>query len=78
MWLDTGLCAYSVEFSPFLPDLLAVGTAQYFGIVGNGKQIVLRQTPQGLVPLNEWITKDGVYDCSWSEGNETTFVLTLN
>ena len=31
--IDTGFCAYSVEFSPFLPDLLAVGTAQYFGIV---------------------------------------------
>ena len=28
MWLDTGLCAYSVEFSPYIQDLIAVGAAQ--------------------------------------------------
>jgi peroxin-7 len=31
---------YGVEFSPFRDGLLAVTTAQYFGIVGNGKQYV--------------------------------------
>lgn len=24
-------------------------------------------TPNGLVPLAEFDTKDGVYDCAWSE-----------
>jgi len=32
---------YSVQFSPF-DDRLAVGAAQNFGIIGNGKQYVLQ------------------------------------
>jgi len=29
--------AYAVKFSPFRPGLVAVASAQYFGMVGNGK-----------------------------------------
>jgi peroxin-7 len=36
---------YSVQFSPF-DDRLAVGAAQNFGIIGNGKQYVLQVTSQ--------------------------------
>lgn len=32
---------YSVQFSPF-DDRLAVGAAQNFGIIGNGKQYILQ------------------------------------
>ena len=107
---------YSVQFSPF-DDRLAVGAAQNFGIIGNGKQYVLQaratvlfapicpesgfaklcienrmistslslrhltqflhiiikqllqMTPNGLVPVAEYDTRDGVYDCAWSEVN---------
>jgi len=33
---------YAVEFSPFRDGLLAVASSQYFGIVGNGKQLILQ------------------------------------
>ena len=36
----TEFMGYSVEWSPFDESLLAVATAQHFGIVGNGKQVV--------------------------------------
>lgn len=39
---------YSVQFSPF-DDRLAVGSAQNFGIIGNGKQYVLQVTITALL-----------------------------
>ena len=27
----------------------------------------MQMTPNGLVPIAEFDTKDGVYDCAWSE-----------
>jgi len=37
----------AVKFSPFQERLLAVSTAQNFGIVGNGRLHILEATPQG-------------------------------
>lgn len=37
---------YSVRFSPYEEGRIAVATAQNFGIVGNGKQLVLDISPQ--------------------------------
>ncbi len=34
--------ACAIKYSPFVPDLIAVSTAQNFGIIGNGQQLVLR------------------------------------
>lgn len=71
-WLGTPFAGYSCEFSPFHGNLLAVGTAQYYGIVGNGRlHIFDLHGPGGTaVPVADWLTKDGVYDCAWSEANE--------
>jgi len=71
-WLSTPFAGYSCEFSPFHGNLLAVGTAQYYGIVGNGRLHVFDIGGPGghAQPVCEWLTKDGVYDCSWSEANE--------
>lgn len=30
------LCNYSVRFSPFSPNKIALAQSQYFGVVGNG------------------------------------------
>lgn len=58
----------SATFSPFTPDLLAVGTGQHFGIIGTGKQFVFRVGPGGeLEPHAEFDTPDGIFDCCWSE-----------
>ena len=47
--LRTEFPAFSAKFSPFHPDRVAIGTSQYFGIVGNGKQVVASITPTGQV-----------------------------
>ena len=66
---------YSVKFSPFEDATLAVATSQNFGIIGNGRQHVLRMGPGGQ--MQEWRafdTVDGLYDCAWSEENENILV----
>jgi len=71
-WLATPFAGYSCEWSPFHANLLAVGTAQYYGIVGNGRLHIFDIAGPGgaAVPVADWLTADGVYDCSWSEANE--------
>lgn len=77
---------YSVKFSPFDPDRLAVASCQNFGIIGNGKVTVLALTgppppppphpgapplpPPNLTPVAEFDTRDGVYDVAWSEASD--------
>jgi len=65
----TPFCGYSVAFSPFEADKLAVATSQYFGIVGNGMLHIL-QLGQGLTDVYTAETKEGVYDVAWSEVNQ--------
>ena len=65
----------SVEFSPFLENRLAVATAQYYGIIGNGRQHVLDLSADGqVVEVRYFDTQDGLYDCSWNESNENQLV----
>ena len=33
---------YAVKFSPFVENRVAVATSQNFGIIGNGRQLVLQ------------------------------------
>lgn len=70
---------YAVEFSPFEEDKLAVATAQHFGIVGNGRQYILRKVEDGGVieRQSQYDTQDGLYDCCWNEENENQLVLLL-
>mmetsp|Transcript_54731 Transcript_54731/g.159012 ORF Transcript_54731/g.159012 Transcript_54731/m.159012 type:complete len:332 (-) Transcript_54731:10-1005(-) len=72
-WLGIPFAGQTCEFSPFHGNLLAVGTAQYYGIVGNGRLHIfdLGAGPGAPArPVADWLTKDGVYDCAWSEANE--------
>jgi WD40 repeat protein len=60
-----------VEWSPFEPNRLACAAAQHFGIVGNGRLYIVDILPNfELVIIGHFDTKDGLYDCSWSETNE--------
>ena len=34
--------------------------------------VILQMTPNGLVEVTEFDTKDGIYDCAWSEVGQTT------
>ncbi|RHY59350.1 hypothetical protein DYB38_000525 [Aphanomyces astaci] len=66
---------YAVEFSPFHEHWVAVGTAQYFGIIGNGQTVVMELLPDGsLATMRSFDTQDGVYDVAWSETHPNQLV----
>lgn len=45
----TGYSGYSVKYSPFVNDSLAVATAANFGLVGNGRLYILGLTANGII-----------------------------
>ncbi|KAK5582461.1 hypothetical protein RB653_004046 [Dictyostelium firmibasis] len=61
---------YSVEFSPFEEQRMACVTSQHFGIIGNGRQYILDVLDRDIGAFKTFDTRDGLYDCSWSEENE--------
>jgi hypothetical protein len=56
---DQSACA--VQFSPFVPGKLAVATSQNFGVVGNGRLVVLQPSQQGLQQVASFDTVDGAH-----------------
>lgn len=63
----------SVEFSPFEDRRFAVATAQYFGVVGNGRQHVFEMDPGGsgaVLEIGSFDSPSGLTDCAWSECNQ--------
>lgn len=70
-WHHLNHAGYSVQFSPFRKDLIAVGSAQFYGIAGNGKIDIFRLVRVGqsktFVPAAEFPINHGIYDVVWSE-----------
>ncbi|CEF99490.1 G-protein beta WD-40 repeat [Ostreococcus tauri] len=71
-----GFNGYAVKFSPYFPQRIAIASAQNFGIIGNGAQIIADVDPTtgSLVEIARFPTRDGLYDCAWSEGHESVLV----
>lgn len=66
---------YSVRFSPFRPEHLAVATSQYFGLAGGGTLFLLElATGKKLVQLQSFNWTDGLFDCAWSESDPMLLV----
>ncbi|GAA5971828.1 hypothetical protein JCM8115_001397 [Rhodotorula mucilaginosa] len=76
-----GFACYSLAFSPFYPNKLAVAGAANFGLVGNGRLSVVGIHDAALAPQQPGIdhgmaiekgfdTQDGLYDLAWSELHE--------
>lgn len=67
----TEFMGYAVEFNPFDGASIAVATAQHFGVIGTGRLHVLSSpepgAPVGMRELSFLESKDGLYDCAWSE-----------
>ena len=61
---------YSVAFSPYSATRIAVASAQYFGIVGNGAVTVLEAGEPHMVEVFSALTQDNVFDVCWNEGHE--------
>jgi len=62
--------AYSVAYSPYEGDKIAVACAQHFGIVGNGALYVLVTSEPRMSQVYLAQTQDSVFDVAWNEGNE--------
>ena len=61
---------YSVCFSPYSGSRLAVGTAQYFGVVGNGGLHILESSEPFMSEVFSALTQDNIFDVCWTEGHE--------
>jgi len=59
---------YSVAFSPFHRNLLAVASSQYYGIAGNGRVTIMNI--DSCQPVCEFMTRDGCFDIAWSEKHD--------
>ncbi|GAA6064740.1 hypothetical protein JCM10212_005319 [Sporobolomyces blumeae] len=65
-----GFACYSVAFSPFYPNKLAVAGSANFGLVGNGRLSILHDSPAATAIEKGFDTQDGLYDLAWSECHE--------
>ncbi|CAG8649558.1 3471_t:CDS:2, partial [Scutellospora calospora] len=68
-----------LQFSPFFENKISCATAANFGLVGNGRLFILNTGGgiNGVEIERIYDTKDGLFDCSWSELNENQ-VVTAN
>lgn len=60
---------YSVAFSPFHRNMLAVASSQYYGIAGNGR-VTIFDMDRTASPMAEFLTRDGCFDVAWSEKHD--------
>lgn len=73
-----GYNGYSVKYSPYFDNKLAVATAANFGLVGNGRLYVLSIQANGQIANDVYFdTQDGLFDIAWSEMHEN-HVVTAN
>ena len=74
-----GFAHFSVSWSPFHNNRLAVASAANYGLVGNGRLHLVSLVP-GSGPLpsmkleRQYPTQDGLYDVAWSEIHENHIV----
>lgn len=78
-----GFAHYSVAWSPFHPNRLAVASSANFGLVGNGRLHLVgvggAPAPGGpnvpsLTNDKYFATQDGLFDVAWSECHENQLV----
>ncbi|KAI9024349.1 WD40-repeat-containing domain protein [Phycomyces nitens] len=71
-----GFNGYSVQWSPFFENKLAVAASSNFGLVGNGRLYLLAAGggPEGIMAERVYDTQDGLFDLAWSEVNENQLV----
>ncbi|PPQ67865.1 hypothetical protein CVT25_010304 [Psilocybe cyanescens] len=77
--LTPGFAHYSIAWSPFHPNRLALASSANFGLVGNGRLhlVSVNATPAGPprpVLDKQYETQDGLYDVAWSEIHENQLV----
>ncbi|TFL05218.1 WD40 repeat-like protein [Pterulicium gracile] len=73
-----GFAHYSLAWSPFHTNRIALASSANFGLVGNGRlHLVSLNSGPGGIALNTdkyYETQDGLYDVAWSEVHENQLV----
>ncbi|SAM09444.1 hypothetical protein [Absidia glauca] len=70
-----GFNGYSVKWSPFYENKLAVACSSNFGLVGNGRLYLLGVGGgPGVMMERVFDTQDGLFDLAWSEINENQLI----
>lgn len=59
----TGFNGYAVKYSSYVDSIIAVGCAQNFGLVGNGRVYILRLTPNGIVAEKWYLAASSPHIC---------------
>lgn len=57
---------YSVKFSPFLINQLAVATSQLYGLAGGGTLYILEHFEDEVTEICQFHWSDGLFDVVWS------------
>ncbi|CCD26996.1 Pex7p NDAI_0J01040 [Naumovozyma dairenensis CBS 421] len=67
-----GFSGYNIQYSPFFDNKLAVASASNYGLVGNGKLVILDILPDGTIKeSNSFLTQDCLFDVAWNESHES-------
>ncbi|GMM32781.1 Pex7 protein [Saccharomycopsis crataegensis] len=67
----SGYSGFSVKYSSFFDNKIAVATSANYGLAGNGRLYILSINPNGQITQDIYFdTQDGLFDLSWSEINE--------
>lgn len=64
-----GFSGYAVKYSSFSDTRIAVGSAQNFGLVGNGRLYILQLTAQGIVAEKWYMAASGPH--IWKDSHRT-------
>lgn len=70
-----GRHGYSVKYSPYAPNRLAIATSQNYGIAGGGTLYVVDvnyTSGASLTKQYEW--QNGLFDVTWAENNENVLI----
>lgn len=71
-----GFSGYNLQYSPYYDNKIALVTGSNFGLVGNGKLLVLSIEPNGqILESNSFLTKDCLFDVSWNEANSNQVLV---
>ncbi|CCE62242.1 hypothetical protein TPHA_0C00860 [Tetrapisispora phaffii CBS 4417] len=71
-----GNSGYSIQYSPFFDNRLAVASGSNYGLVGNGKLFILDIDERGKIKENNiFITQDCLFDLSWNELHENQVLV---
>lgn len=62
-----GFNGSAVKYSPFFDNRLAVAASANFGLVGNGRLYLLELTPNGIVPIKQYVLPSPLNSIVWRD-----------